>query len=350
MEQQIAQDLKMLCTATGVSGYERGAAQVACTLLRRYIPDAACDRFGNVTGLLSTNKPDAKTLLLDAHIDEIGMIVTGIDEKGFLRVGRCGGIDLRILPAQYVTVHGKQDILGIVGSVPPHLQKSDDAKKYPTLEDSFIDIGMTKEHAEEIVSLGDRVTFCSEFVELPNGRVSCKALDDRAGCVSILAALDLLQADREKGGELPLNIAVQFSGREETGGQGAQIAAFNLNPNLAVAVDVGFAYVPDEKKEKCGKLGGGPMIGYSPALDPELSDRMRDLAKEHSIPWQYDAFGGRGTGTNADSITVTRSGVRASLLSIPQRYMHTPMELMELRDIADTARLIAEFIRIGGQF
>ncbi len=340
--ERIKENLKILCGATGVAGYEKGAAEAARRLLQKYIPDAACDAFGNVWGVIPSKRAGAKTLLLDAHIDEIGMIVTSVDEKGFLRFSKCGGIDFRLLAAQSVTVHGKKELPGLIGSVPPHLQKKGDKDKLPDENSIFIDVGLTKEQAEALVSPGDRVTIDGEFTELLNGRISSKALDDRSGCACILEALALL-----KGEELPVNLAVQFTGREEVGGQGAAIAAFNLHPDLAVAVDVSFAYTPDADREKCGELSKGPMIGYHAALDKALSDRLLALAREKDIPCQVEVMSGRGTGTNADEIAVSRGGVRAGVVSLPQRFMHTPVEMVDCADIADTGRLLCELVRIG---
>ena len=343
--QELWEDLRRLCPVAGVAGAETGAAAVAAELLRELAPDARADAFGNVTGTVACGRAGAKTLLLDAHIDEIGLIVTAIDEKGFLRVSNCGGVDRRLLSAQYVTVHTKDGPLpGVVGSKPPHLESAEDAKKVPELKEMFVDVGLPKEKAEARVALGDRITIESGLVELANGRVSSKALDDRAGVAVILHALRLV-----RGKELPVNLAVQFTGREETGGQGATIAGFALEPDSAVAVDVSAATIPGISAEEAAKLGGGVMIGISPALDRAYSARMQSLAKAAAIPFQLEVMGGRGTGTNADEIGVTRAGVRCALLSIPVRYMHTPVELVELADLEATARLLSEFIEKGGE-
>lgn len=343
--EQLISSLRALCGAAGVAGAESSAQEVACRLLRQYIPDASCDSFGNVSGLLPSRKAGAKTLLLDAHLDEIGMIVTAIDDRGFLRFSKCGGIDLRLLSAQIVTVHGKEPLRGVIGSVPPHLQKAGEAKKAPELEDLFVDVGLSRERAEELISPGDRITIDTDLTLLLNHRVTSKALDDRSGCASILAALELL-----KGQELDVNLAVQFTAQEETGARGAAVSAFRLEPDLAIAVDVSFAWTPDEDKLRCGPLGGGPLIGYAAALDKEISDRLVSLAKEKEIPYHLEVMGGSSTGTNADNIAVSRRGVRVGLISIPERYMHTPVEVVDLEDIQNTARLMAEFVRIGGSF
>lgn len=340
---RIAENCKRLCGLPGVAGYEKTAAEEAAQLLRAYIPDAHTDGFGNVVGLLPSKQPGAPTLLLDAHIDEIGLIVTSIDDKGYLKFDKCGGVDRRLLAAQRVTVHGRRPVRGIIGSKPPHLESKEEAGKAADFPDLYIDVGYSKKEAEQWISLGDRITFDSPFVELPNGRISAKALDDRCGVAAILEALELV-----KGEELPVQVAVQFSGREETGGQGAAIAAYRLTPDVGIAVDVSFAKSPDTREEETGNMGGGVMIGYAVPLDKALSDRMVELARKGGIPYQIEVIGGRSTGTNADEIVVTRGGVKCACLSIPQLYMHTPIEVVQLSDIEATAKLIAAFLREGG--
>lgn len=330
--------LKNLCLSIGVAGNEISASQVALEMLKKYTDDVTIDDFDNVVGFINSDKKDLPLILLDAHIDEIGMMVTYIDDSGFIKVSSCGGVDRRLVAAQEVTIHGKSSILGIVGSKPPHLEKGDEAKKVPQIDEIFIDAGMTKEQLSQIVSLGDRVTINSQYHELLNNRVSVKALDDRAGVVSILKALEYLQ-----GKQLNYRIAVIFSAQEEVGGTGSTVGAYNIDPDYAIAVDVSFAYTSDAIEHKCGKMGEGAMIGYSPILNKQLTDRLVSISKEKEIPYQIEVMGGR-TSTNADNISVTRGGVKTALVSIPLKYMHTPVESLELSDIDSVARVISEFI------
>lgn len=340
----VLENLRALCTAPGTPGQEYAASGCAARLLREFAPDARVDAFGNVMGTIPCEDPHAPTLLLDAHMDEIGLIVTEIDDKGFLKVARCGGMDRRLLAAQPVRVYTKTGVLGgMIGSKPPHLESKEDAKKVPEITDLFVDIGMEPETAKETIRPGDRVVIESGLVELLNGRVSGKALDDRSGVAAILEAL---RQTVGSGEALPVRLAVLFSGREETGGQGARIGSFSLAPDWAIAVDVSFAAQPGVPAEKCGKLGKGPMIGIAPALDAALSASLVQLAREAEIPFQQEVMGGT-TGTNADDIGISRAGVRTGLLSIPQRNMHTPVEIVQISDVEDTARLLAEWIRKG---
>lgn len=338
--QEIKNNIKTLCTAIGVAGLENLASKAAAEMLKEYTNDVKIDHFGNVIGMIHSKKENAQTILLDAHIDEIGMIVVAIDDKGYLKVANCGGIDRRLLSAQEVTVHcASGDLLGVVGSKPPHLEKGDEAKQVPEIDDVFIDIGFNKEQAEERVKLGDRVTLRSTYRELLNDRVSVKALDDRSGVVSILEALKLL-----KGKELNANLAILFSAQEEIGGAGAKIGSYGITPDIAIAVDVSFAYTSDAEEHKCGKMGKGVMIGVSALLDKLLSDELIEIAKDKEIPYQIEVLTGRSTGTNADSIICTKNGVRTGILSIPEKYMHTPIEVVELGDLQAVARLLAEYV------
>ncbi len=340
---KIIEWLRALCGAPGVSGAEDCAAAEAEKLLKNSVPGAKADVFDNVSGVKKSAKAGAKTFLLDAHIDEIGMIVTSIDAKGFLRVSNCGGVDRRLLAAQAVTVHGRKPLFGVVGTKPPHLMTADEAKKVGKMEEMFVDIGLCKEEAERLVSPGDRITMHAPLEEMYGGLVCGKALDDRAGVAAILYALELL-GEEDPG----INVAVQFTAKEETGGQGAVIGAYAAQADYAVAVDVSFAKTPDADADKCGTLKKGAMIGYSPVLDKRMSDAMRRLAEEQGIPYQLEVMGGRSTGTNADGIFTARAGVRTGLISIPQRYMHTPAEVVAVEDIKAAGALLAAVIREAG--
>ena len=334
----IKETLKILCEPAGVAGSEKAASEAALRLLLQFMPNAEIDSFGTVTGSVIHGE-NLPLLLLDAHIDEIGMIVNFIDENGFLKVGRAGSVDRRALPAATVTVHGKKPVKGVVCALPPHVEK--DENKALKEEDIAIDCGFTKTEAEKLISLGDCVTLDAEFVELQNGRISARALDDRAGVCAVLQALDLL-----KGKRLKYNFAVSFSSQEELGLRGAAIAAYNINPDLAIAVDVSYGDFPGAKENKTWKLGGGVMLGTAPVLDRGLFERLKSLAEGKNIPHQIEVMSGK-TGTDADAISLARSGVKCALLSIPLRNMHTPAEVCAAADIEAAARLIAEFV--GGE-
>ncbi len=326
--------LEKLCAAKGVSGAENKAAQVASELLGKYMP-VKTDPLGSVTGTMGEGNIH---ILLDAHLDQIGLVVTAVDEDAFLKVAKCGGADIRVLAASEVTVHGKEDVFGIITSTPPHLSKPEDSNKAKDFDEIAVDIGMKREDALKIVSPGDRITFNGAFSKLLGNRIASPSIDDRAGVAAILRCLEML-----KGKELGCKISVLFSVQEETGGSGAQTGAFSACADEAIAVDVSFATAPGISGEKYASLGAGTMIGYAPLLDYEMSRRLSDIAEKKHIPNQPEVMGGK-TGTNCDEIQISGKGVKTALLSIPIRNMHTAVEVCDLEDIENTAKLMAEYI------
>lgn len=324
-----------LANTAGVSGDEAEAAELALSYLKNYTEDCGIKN-GNVIGHFGVRgkKPH---ILIDAHIDRIGLAVTYITEDGFLKVAGVGGIDRRLLPAQQVKVLGRETVLGVICSVPPHLEK--DESGVPEMTDVCVDVGMTKEQAEQVISLGDKIIFSARCEKMQGDRITGAALDDRCGAAAILRALDMLKNDYPD-----CEVTVLFSAQEEVGERGAKIAAFEIDPDIALAVDVSFALTSDDSEVKCGKMGDGCMIGFSPTLDRELSERLVGIAEKNGIPYQREVMNG-ATGTNADRFSVNRGGVKAATLSIPLKYMHTPVEVISLSDVENTARLIAEYVK-----
>ncbi|MDE5582813.1 MAG: M20/M25/M40 family metallo-hydrolase [Ruminococcus sp.] len=325
-----------LCETSGASGSERPVSELALTMLKEYCPSAEINN-GNVIGRFGEFAENKPLLVLDAHSDQIGMIVTYITDDGFIKVGSLGGIDRRLLPAQRVVIHGKTDIKGVICSVPPHLAKG--GEKVLSFDEVAIDTGMTKSELENIVSLGDVITFDVKCRELLNNRITGGAMDDRSGMVAILRTLDLLRNQSTK-----YNVTVIFSAQEELGERGAKIGAFEINPDIAIAVDVSFACSFGENEEKCGYLGKGAMIGISPSLSREISEELISTAKNKDIPYQIEVMNGL-TSTNADRYSVNREGAKTCTVSIPLRNMHTPVEVIDIADVENTARLLAEFIK-----
>ncbi len=335
---QIKQDLQMLCQAAGAAGLQQ-VSQVAADMLRPLVDEVSIDKMGNVIGLRRCDRSDAPTLMLEAHMDEIGFMVTHIDDDGFVYVAAAGGIDNRVLTAQKVQIHGKENVYtGVFCSTPPHLAGKDG--ELPEIAKRGIDLGLTGEQAKADIPLGSRVTFAPSFAEMNETLVCAKALDDRAGMAAILHCL-------RKIDKAPCHIAVAFCVQEELGCRGSGPAVYGINPNAALVTDVSFALTPDADPYKCGKLGEGVMIGVSPILDRAMSDRLFDLAKTENIPFQTEVMGG-STGTDADRISTSLCGVPCALLSIPQRYMHTPIEVVDVRDVAAVGELMAVYIRKGG--
>ena len=325
-----------LSSADGVSGEESCAAQYALKYLKNYTDDCFIKN-GNVIGNFGNRKNGTPHILIDAHIDQVGLIVTNIYESGFIGFSNVGGIDRRLLPAQQVCIHGKKKLAGVVCSTPPHLSGSDN--KINKIEDFYIDTGMSFEAVSNIVEPGDRITFASMPKELLNDRITGPALDDRSGVASILYALELLRNQKYE-----CSFSVTFSAQEELGERGAKIAAFDIDPDIALAVDVSFAYCLGDREYECGKMGQGPMIGISPSLSRTISDDLIEISKNESIPYQLEVMNGL-TSTNADQFSVNKTGCKACTVSIPLKYMHTPSEIIQIDDVENTGRLIAAYIR-----
>lgn len=332
-------DLKQLCFSlaekNGSSGDEREAAQYAKELLSEYM-DAQINRLGSVQGTMGDK---GTHILLDAHLDQIGMVVRAIDEKGFLLIDKVGGVDLRVLTGAEVIVHGKNELFGVICSVPPHLQKKgDDTKDTLDIKTMAVDIGYDKNTAESLVELGDRITLRCKQNELLGDKIMSPAFDDRCCMAAILRALEMT-----KGQLNNIKVSVLFSTQEETSGSGAKTGSFALMPDYAIAVDVGFGDDAYTDKTQTINLGGGASIGIGPTLDREFTNELISICKEKDIPFQHDVMGSR-TGTNADSINITGCGVKTALLSVPLRYMHTGNEIISVSDVECTARIIAEYL------
>lgn len=332
----IRETIKKLADVRGISGSENAACLTALSILKQCCHDAEI-RNGNVIGRFGDFEEKRPHILLDAHIDQIGMIVTYITDDGFIKAGNVGGLDRRLLPAQQVTVHGTEKIKGVICSVPPHLSKGESSVL--KMEDVSVDTGYSKAELEKIVMQGDMITFDTCYTELLENRITASALDDRCGIAAVLYALDCLKAEK-----LNCNVTVLFSSQEELGERGAKIAAYEINPDIALAVDVSFGYTAGDNAAECGKLGEGAMIGISPSLSREISNKLIETAKKKSIPYQIEVMSGL-TSTNADRFSVSRNGVKACTVSIPLRYMHTPVEVIDLKDVELTGRLIAEYLK-----
>lgn len=327
-----------LCKAEGVTGRTCAAAQYTLQLLQKYAPDASIDALGSVTGTVGNG---TKTILLDAHLDQIALVVTTLAERGFVRVAKVGGIDRRVLIGKPVIIYGKRPIHAIISSIPPHLATKDN-EKLPEIDQMMIDTGLSEAQAAEWIAPGDPVLFDCEPQILLNNRMTGPALDNRCGVAAVLRCLELLD-----GEELPCRIAVQFSVREEFNHAGAIAASFRTMADEAIAVDVSFAQAPGTPPEIRAKLGAGTMIGVAASLSRMVSDTLLRLAKKQGIPYQIEAMGGK-TGTNADDIAMSRGGVAMGLLSIPQKNMHTGVEMIDFNDVESTAQLLAAYIRNGG--
>ena len=325
--ERIAAAARKLCEAPGPSGLECAAYAAAKELLSP-MGEVKRTPLGSLLCCVNEGKEGAPHLLLEAHLDQIGFIVTRVEE-GFLRFSKIGGIDARWLPATPVVIHAAAgDYPGIITSVPPHLA-GDGSDHSIKIENLLIDTGFTAETAAKLFAPGDIVTFAAKPVELQNKRLAGPALDDRIGCAAVIAA------------EKPdCKVTVLLSSMEEVGGQGAETGGFTSQPDYAIAVDVSFGDGFGCAPEKTSPLGGGTMLGYAPTLNRDFTLKLKKLAETHEIPLQHEPMGGR-TGTDADELATAGGGIKMALLSIPLRSMHTVAETIDPEDAANTARLMA---------
>lgn len=323
--------LKKLTSVPAVSGYENNLFSLLSDILKDY-GEVTIDALNNIYCTFG----EGYHFLLDAHIDEIGFIVTEITDDGFIKFDKIGGIDTKCLPAFEVTIWGSEEISGVISTLPPHLQSEDDEKRAPKLSDLSIDTGYTKEQLEKIVSLGDRITFKKQFTTLLNNQISATSLDDRSGAAAIILAAEKLK-------KLPCKVTIMFSSQEEVGTRGAKIGPYLKNIDEAVSIDVSFAYTPNCDKSDCGEISKGAMIGFSPILNREMSEHLVKLAQEKNIPFQKEIMAGR-TGTNADVISISERGIKTALISIPEKYMHQRVEVVDTSDIKAVSDLICAYV------
>ena len=285
------------------------------------------------------------TVLLDAHIDEIRMLVTRVDENGFVRVGPCGGSDRRVLPGCEVTVWGEKPLYGVFCSTPPHLKKGQ-GDNVSELDDMGIDVGLDQQAAQAAIRPGDEVTFCPHDLALQHDRFATKTLDNRAGAAILLRLAELIQkADKP----LPVSVVLQFSQLEETSrsAAGGVTGAVHWAPQEAIVLDASFADYPCAHYSTFGHMGGGVMIGFSALLSTAICNRLRNLAKQRALPFTEEVMGGR-TGTNADHLVAAGEGVPTGLLSYPIRNMHTPVEIVDPNDLETVAQLLFAYLQEGG--
>lgn len=328
--------LKRLSAIGAPSGFERPAAVAAAELLRPLMDEVWIDRLGSVVGVRRCGKPGAKKLLLDAHLDEVGMVVTGIKD-GFLRF-HAFGVDTRMLPDRELTVLTEPPMLGVVACLPPHVMSPEDQAKAPELKDLFVDVGLSQEEAERCIPIGTPMVFRADFIRLGERQLCGKAMDDRSCFTALLRTAELLQ-DKE----LDVDLYVLGSVREETNSAGAKVGVQALAPDFCVAVDVTHGRTPDSSKDEAFVMGGGPVVGIGPNMTRWMTQRMLDQAERENIPIQKEVLE-RSSGTNGWDMQICNEGIATAVLSLPLKYMHTPVETLELSDLENLARLLAAFV------
>ena len=329
--------LSRLCALPGPSGFEGPVAEAAAELLRPLVDEVSIDRMGTVVGVKRCGREGAPKLLLDAHLDEIGFIITG-HEEGYLRFAPLGGVDPRMLPDRELTILTQPPIFGVVACLPPHIQTAEDMGTAQAIKDMYLDIGLSQEEAQRCVPIGTPAVYRTGCAPLGKDLLCGKALDDRACFAILLDALEQL-----KDTELDVDLYVLGSTQEETHSTGAITAAYGIVPDMCVAVDVTHGDSPDAPKDKTFKLGGGPVIGVGPNCTKWMAKRMQAKGKELELNCPLEVMSGH-SGTNGWDLQISREGVATAVLSLPLRYMHTPVETVHRKDLTDTARLLAAFI------
>lgn len=331
--------LRKLADAPGISGFEDNIRNLMMDELKKYADEVEVDQMGNIIAL-KKGDPNGKKIMLAAHMDEIGLMVRFIDDKGFIKFSKIGGINDQMLLNQTVEIYtDKGIIIGVIGSKPPHKMKESERKKIIGSEDMFIDIGAReKEDAEKLVSIGDPIIFKHNFSELPNNLITGKALDNRVGC---LVLIEVLKRVKSKA-----NIYAVGTVQEEVGLKGARTSAYKINPDMALALDVTIAgdHPGIKEDEAPAKIGEGPAIiltdasGRGIITHPEVKKMLIKAADKNEIPYQIEVSDG-GT-TDATAIHLTREGIPAGVLSVATRYIHTPVSVVSLDDMENTIKLL----------
>ncbi len=339
----INENLEKLSNACGVTGRENEVKDLMIQLLKPYSDEIQVDKMENVIAIKKGNAKAPK-IMLAAHMDEVGLMVKTITKDGFLQFSKMGGIDDRILPAQKVAVYTKKGVFpGIIGSKPPHIQKEEERKKIITYDDLFIDVGAeNKEDASNMgVEIGDPVSFDIKYVKLSKNVVIGKAFDNRAGCITMVETLKLLE-------KTECTVCAVGTVQEEVGLRGAATAAFGVDPDLAIALDVTIAGdVPGVREfDTTVKMGKGPALTISDSgliTHPKVLRWLIETAEEEKIPFQIES--GLLGSTDAARISMTRQGIPSGNISIATRYIHSPVGMLSLKDIENSAKLTAAAIR-----
>ncbi|MDK2800526.1 MAG: tetrahedral aminopeptidase [Clostridiales bacterium] len=331
--------LLTLSSLTAVSGYEHVSLTEIKKFFQPYCDLVYDDKMGNIIGVKKTKTKTPHKVMLAAHMDEIGLMVKSIDEKGFIKFTNIGGVDQRLLLAQEVIVHGKEELFGVISAKPPHLQSKEEANKAVKMEDLVIDVGMEAEKVKKLINIGDIVSFRSSLTTLMNKYICGKSMDNRVGVAVMIECLKELNRQ-----DIDVELYAAATVQEEVGLRGATVISYDINPDIGIAIDVCHGDTPDVSKDETYVTSKGPVITLGPNIHPKLAKKIMNIAKEYNIPFQTDVDPGN-TGTDAWAIQVTRAGIPTLLVSIPLRYMHTTVETVCYNDIANAGKLLAIFIR-----
>lgn len=330
--------IKKLSDMRAVSGFEYRINSEIKKMFEPFCNEVKIDNLGNVIAVKRCGKQNAQKVLIEAHCDEIGLMVKDIDENGFLTIVNVGGVDPRILPSAEVIVHGMRDIKGVIGAKPPHIQSGGEAKKNSQMKDMAVDTGLAADEVKKLVKIGDSITLNQSSGELLSGQFSGKSLDDRASIAALIKVMENLEKIK-----LNADVYAVASVQEEVGGYGAMTAAFGIEPDMAIAIDVCHGITPDNSY--CAfETGCGAVVTCGPNIHPAIFKRLMDTAKKYNVKTEIDADGG-DTGTDAWVMQVVREGIPTGLLSIPLKYMHTSVETIAVSDVEAVASLLTFFIQ-----
>ena len=341
MRRQSLDFLRELMSVPTPSGFEQPGQKVVREYLSQYCDDVSTDIHGNVIGV--RNPGGGPKLMLAGHVDEIGFMVEYITDDGYIRFVAIGGVDAALLPGQRVAIHADGDVVhGVVGKKPVHLADKEEKPEKTRIHQLWIDIGAkNRKQAEKCVAVGDPITFDVPFELLTNGLAASRGIDDKVGSFVVAETMRLVAKKKIK----PAVYCVSTV-QEEIGSRGAQTSAFGIEPDAGIAVDVDHASdYPGADKAVVGdiRLGRGPVLHRGASINPVLGKMLINVAKKNKIPYQVSAEPGV-TRTDTDAIFLTRTGVASALVSIPTRYMHTPVEVVSLDDLENAAKLLASFL------
>ncbi len=333
--------LEELMSVPSPSGFEQPGQKVIRKYLAGVADEIRTDVHGNVIAAIN---PQAETrVMLAGHVDEIGLMITHVTEKGYIHFASIGGVDAALVPGMRVHIHGRKgDVLGVIGKKPIHHMDEEDRKRVPKMRDLWIDIGAKdRKEVEKHCAIGDAVTFTYGYERLLNDMVVARGFDDRIGAFVVAEVLRTLA-----GKKAPVGVFAVSTVQEEVGLRGARTSAFGIDPHAGIAVDVGFATdFPDADQRTYGEIymGKGPILSRGGNINPVLGRLIEESADKGKIPYQVVGEP-RATGTDANAIQLNRAGVAAALISIPNRYMHTPVEVVSLDDVSNAVKLIAATI------
>ena len=333
--------LRQLSQSHGISGHENGVRDLILGEWRRFAAETRVDKLGSVHAILrgarSASAP-ARSIMLAAHMDEIGLIVAGV-AQGFIRLAPIGGVDPRVLPGQEIVVHAAaRDLPGVIASSPPHVLRPADRDKIVPIDQLWVDVGLSARQVDRLVQIGDLVSMQRAPLDLKNGLIAGKAFDNRASIAAVTVCLQQL-ATRPPQWDVIAVATVQ----EETGLLGARVAAFGLAPDAAIAIDTTYGRQPGTPDNESFEVGGGPTIAIGPNMHPRMTQGLLDAAQRLELNAPVEPMPGNSL-TDGWAIQVARAGIPTGIVEIPIRNMHTPVETVAVKDVERAGRLLAEFI------